>query len=255
MATTKSTTIEVPEIRRERLTVNVLGRTPLILNRLSEKVLHELLMPKGRKNAAEKASSLKHDPISEFRSSPHRIADDNAPTFLAMPSTAFKGALRTAAIDVPGAAKSQIGRLTFIEGEYISIYGLPQVLMSPVRSADMNRTPDIRTRCIVPQWAATIHVHFASSIIKATSIVNLLTQAGLTIGVGDWRPEKGSGTFGQFEIGMSDADEAFAEIVRTGDRAAQIAAMDAPTAYDDQTEELLGWFDVEVKRRGFKVAA
>jgi hypothetical protein len=255
MATTKSTEIEVPEIRRERLTVNVLGRTPLILNRLSEKVLHELLMPKGRKNAAEKASSLKHDPMAEFRSSPHRINDENSPTLLAMPSTAFKGALRTAAIDVPGAAKSQIGRLTFIEGEYIAIHGIPQILMTPVRSADMNRTPDIRTRCIVPQWAATIHVHFASSIIKATSIVNLLTQAGLTIGVGDWRPEKGSGTFGQFDIGMAETDSAFAEIVRTGGRAVQTAALADPQAYDDQTEELLGWFDVEVRRRGFKVAA
>jgi hypothetical protein len=127
--------------------------------------------------------------------------------------------------------------------------------MTPVRSADMNRTPDIRTRCIVPHWAATIHVHFASSIIKTTSIVNLLTQAGLTIGVGDWRPEKGSGTFGQFDIGMAETDPAFAQVVSTGGRAAQIAAMDDPQCYDDQTEELMGWFDVEVKRRGFKVAA
>ena len=253
MATAKSAEIEVQEIRRERLTVNVIGRTPIIMNRLSEKTLHELLMPTGRKNAAQKASSLKHDPMSEFRSSPHRLTE--GPTLLAMPSTAFKGALRSAAIDVPGAAKSQIGRLTFIEGEYVAIYGVPQVLMSPVRSADINRTPDLRTRCVVPRWAATIHVHFASSIIKAPSIVNLLTQAGLTIGVGDWRPEKGSGTFGQFDIGMDDTDPEFAEIVRTGGRDAQIAGMENPEAYDDQTHELLAWFDVEVKRRGFKVAA
>jgi hypothetical protein len=54
---------------------------------------------------------------------------------------------------------------------------------------------------------------------------------------------------------MAETDSAFAEIVRTGGRAAQTAALADPQAYDDQTEELLGWFDVEVRRRGFKVAA
>ena len=61
--------------------------------------------------------------------------------------------------------------------------------------------------------------------------------------------------FGQFDIGMAETDPAFAQVVSTGGRAAQIAAMDDPQCYDDQTEELMGWFDVEVKRRGFKVAA
>jgi hypothetical protein len=54
---------------------------------------------------------------------------------------------------------------------------------------------------------------------------------------------------------MAETDPAFAQVVSTGGRAAQIAAMDDPQCYDDQTEELMGWFDVEVKRRGFKVAA
>lgn len=33
--------IDIDPIRRERLYVNVVGGTPLILNRLSEKVMHE----------------------------------------------------------------------------------------------------------------------------------------------------------------------------------------------------------------------
>ncbi len=37
--------------------------------------------------------------------------------------------------------------------------------------------------------------------------------------------------------------------------AKQIAAMENPDAYDEDTEELLSWFDVEVRRRGFKIAA
>jgi hypothetical protein len=30
--------------------------------------------------------------------------------------------------------------------------------------------------------------------------------------------------------------------------------MEAPVCFDDETSELLSWFDVEIKRRGFKVA-
>ena len=35
---------------------------------------------------------------------------------------------------------------------------------------------------------------------------------------------------------------------------AQLAALDSPEAYDDETEELLSWFNAETKRRGLKVA-
>jgi hypothetical protein len=251
----RNTEIEVQSLKRDVATVNIIGRTPLIMNRLSEKAKHELLLPSPRKNAAEKASNLKHNPLAEFRSSPHRLRSDDAPTLLAMPTTAFKGALRSAALDVPGAAKSQIGRLTYVEGEYVPIYGIPQLLMSVVRSADMARTPDVRTRVIVPRWAATIRVHYVASIIKLPSVVNLLVQGGLTIGVGDWRPEKGSGTYGQFEICAPEMEQAFEQIVAEGGRAAQHAAMENPEAYDAETDELLGWFDVELRRRGFKVAA
>lgn len=247
--------IDIDPIRRERLYVNVVGRTPLILNRLSEKVMHELLMPRGRKNSAEKATSLKHDPLAEFRSSPNRIAEDDAPTLLALPATAFKGALRTSALDVPGITKSALGRNSFIEGELIGIYGVPQILLSAVRSSDVARTPDIRSRCIVPHWCASFTVDFSLGVITEKSIVNLLANAGMTVGVGDWRPEKGSGTFGQFDVGVASDDEAFLHIQSTGGRAVQVAAMDAPEPYNDETQELLSWFGAEVNRRGFKVAA
>src|SRR5678815_788129 len=120
----------------------IVGTSPLILNRMSEKAKHELLMPKGRKNAVERATSLKHIPVDEYRASAYTLKDESAPTYLALMATAFKGALRSAALDMPGAKKAQIGRLTYIEGEYVGIYGVPKLFMAIVRSADMNKTPD-----------------------------------------------------------------------------------------------------------------
>lgn len=231
----------------------ILGTSPLIMNRMSQKVWFELLAPKGKKNATEKASSLKHDPIKEFRDSPYRMPDPKAPTLLAILPTAFKRAMGTAALDTPGAKKAQIGRLVYVEGELLPVYGVPKVFMAITRSADMNRTPDVRTRAILPEWACKLRILFTKPILRETSIANLLAAAGFQSGVGDWRQEKGSGSYGSFKLVSAD-DKDYKRIVATQARKAQQEALDHPVAYNDETSEMLAWFEVEIKRRGFKVA-
>jgi hypothetical protein len=166
----------------------------------------------------------------------------------------FKKAMGTAALDTPGAKKAQIGRLVYVEGELVGVYGIPKIFMSVTRSADMNRTPDVRTRAICPEWACKIPVRFTRPILRAQSVTNLLATAGVQCGVGDWRQERGSGSYGLFEIVDADNPE-FTRIMKTQGRKAQLAAMDKFESHDTQTAELLEWFGVEMKRRGFKVAA
>jgi hypothetical protein len=250
----QSSEIDVLKVTHGSLTFCVLGTSPLILNRMSEKVLRELLMPKGKKTAAEKAANLKHDPLAEFRASPYLDEAPDAPTLLQHLSASFKGAIKGAALDLPGANKSQIGRLTWVNGERVPIYGVPQIFCSVTRSADMNRTPDVRTRCIVPQWAAQVSVSFVTPILREQGVANLLASAGITQGIGDWRPGKGSGNFGQFVLVDAD-DPQYLHIRQHGGRAAQEAAMESPQPYDRETRELLDWFGVESKRRGFKAVA
>lgn len=244
----------IVEMNRGVMDFCILGKSPLILNRMAEKARMELLAPKGRKTAADKQSTLKHDPYSEFRSSPYTMTDPSAPTVLAILPTAFKQAMASAALDMPGTKKAQIGRLVSVDWDRMPLYGLPKLFMAVTRSADAARTPDIRTRCIIPQWACRLRVSFMKPVLREQSVVNLLAAAGELSGVGDWRQQKGSGSFGAFTIVSAD-DPEFQRIVSTGGRDAQRAAMEKPEPYDDETEELLGWFDTEIKRRGFKVAA
>lgn len=257
----KTATTKTPEVVSDILTVttgeivcHLVGTSPLILNRMSEKVWHELLMPRGRKTGVEKATTLKHVPIDEYRASAHTLKDEREPTLLAIPSTAFKGAIRTAALDMPGAKKAQIGRLTYIAGDYVGVYGAPKLHMAPVRSADMNRTPDIRTRAIVPEWACRLTITFVRPLIRAQNVANLLAAAGITVGVGDWRPEKGSGSFGQFRLVDPD-DAEFLRIIEEGGRVAQIDGLANPVCYDDETTELLGWFETERAQRALRGVA
>lgn len=252
-AAVKETEISVLAVTKNEIKFCILGNTPLILNRLSEKAKRELLMPKGKKNAAERASTLKHQPLQEYRSSPYKNSDPNHPTLLMLPAGAFKGSLKSAALDLPGASKSQIGRLTYIAGDNVDIYGVPMLLMSIVRSSDMNRTPDVRTRAILPEWACMLTVSFVEPMLRKQSVANLLAAAGISIGVGDFRPEKGSGNYGQFSI-CDATNKDFLRIMNQG-RADQEKAMAEPQAYDDETGELLTWFESESKTRGFRLAA
>ena len=253
MATSpKEEAINVQRVEQGVLRVNILGTSPLICNRMSEKARRELLLPNGRKTAAEKAGSLKHDPVFEFRASPYILP--TGPTLLGLMSSAFKGAMGTAALDLPDATKSKIGRLVYVEGDYVSIFGLPKLFMSIVRSADMNHTPDVRSRAILPEWACCVEVSFVEPIIRETAVLNLLSAAGITAGVGDWRPEKGKGAYGRFRLVDSD-DPDFIRLTTEGGREAQALALAAPESYDSETEELLSWYMDTAKQKGFAPTA
>jgi len=244
--------ITIMEVQRGMIEMCLLGTTPLICNSLSAKAGQQLLFPKGRKSAAEKQSTLKHNPYEEYRDSIYRL-DDDRNTLVALPSTAFKSALRSAAVDLPGSSKAQIGRLTYVPGDYVEIFGRPQLLMSITRCADINRTPDVRTRAIIAEWACRVTVVYTQPILKQQAIVNLMAAAGIMQGVGDWRPEKGKGDYGQFKL-VSPDDKDFMRVTTRG-REAQLKAMEDAECYDLETEKLLRWFDGESAARGFKVVA
>jgi hypothetical protein len=241
---------EVIRLTEGRLDVCLVGSSGFIANRMSNKGLRELLFPGGGRQG------LKHEPLLEYRGSPYTFKDPHAPTLLAHLASAFKLSLTNAALDTQGMKKAQIGRLVWVEGELIPIYGVPQMSMMTVRSADINRTPDVRTRAIVPEWACRITITYPEQLIKPQAIINLLANGGLNQGVGDGRPEKAKLHFGRFRL--TDAnDPDYKRIVKTGGRAAQVAAMAAepPVCYDAETEELYGWFVEERKRRELKGVA
>lgn len=253
MTSKKEQEISVLEVNQGVLDVCIIGVSPLIYNAMSEKAWHELLMPSGKKNAAERASTLKHEPFVEYRDSTYQNRGPSKTTRLNAPAAWFKKAMAAAALDIPGAAKSQIGRLVWAVGDRVDIYGVPQMMSAITRSADINKTPDVRTRAILPQWACRISFRYMKPILKEQTIANLLGAAGFTNGVGDWRQQKGSASYGQFML-VSQDDPRYLEIVKTGGVEAQEKALANPQFYDDETEKLMTWFTEERKRRGDNVA-
>lgn len=250
---TKKTEAEIVQtsidLRMQELTACILGMTPFVCNRQSEKVKRGLLAPTGRKTQAEKATTMKHNPLEEYQLSPYRSRNTDSPTLIEMVAVSFKKAIESTALDVPGATKSQIVRNLVVPDQRIALYGVPQMFMSVVRSADMNKTPDVRTRALLPEWACCVRIRYPHPLFREKVVAEYLALAGQLRGVGDFRPERGSGSYGTFEIVEPD-DPRYLAVVRGGGRDAQQAALAAPEYHDDETRDLYEWFVEECDRRG-----
>jgi hypothetical protein len=217
---------------------------------MSEKARKELLIP-SEKTKASRALKLKHDVVEEYRSSPYVLDDKSAPTRIVIPAVSFKRVLESMALDVPGMTKSTITRNVVAEGHHIAFYGVPELKMDVVRSADMARTPDVRTRAVVREWCCEITLRFPVPLLSGKILTDLLGIGGLLRGVGDYRPEKGAGDYGTFVI-VPPSDANYQRIMKTGGRKAQVEALeaDSPPLYDEETEKLYLHFVKEVEARG-----
>jgi hypothetical protein len=242
--------IQIPQLQENIVDVHILGTSPLVMNRLAEKARQQLLLPPRRINRAQREGTLKHNPLQEFRSSMYQVRREvDPPARLHFPCNAFASAMATAALELPGASKASINRLVSVPTPQVYVYGTPQIFSAIVRQAGAARTPDVRTRSIIPRWAAKLQIRYVTNRLLQKDVANLFAGAGILIGIGDGRKEKGHGlSFGSWRICSAD-DPEYREIIRTGGRAAQDAAIEKPAYWDDETQELLEWFDQELIRR------
>lgn len=241
----------IEEIDMRRVGFYLVGEN-FLMHRFSKKSQHELLYPSGRKNKAERASTMKHNPLEEFQGCFYRNRDLDSPTAFHVPCGAFNKALAQAAIDIPGAFKAQVGRLTSVTTTQIDLYGVPMFYGEMVRDGSISRTPDLRFRPVFPKWACFVEIEFMVNPLTARQISNLLGAAGKIVGIGDSRPEKGGGSSlgkcGKWRI-VDEGDQEYLDIVNNEGRVPQLQAFEHPQYYDEDTEELIAWFEEEVLRR------
>ena len=239
--------IVVTPLRRASTKLRIVGLTPMFQNRMAAKAMQLLLVGGMKKTKADRAN-IKHDPLKEYRDSAETVP--NGPTALAIKVIAPKAAMATAALETPGLTKSSAQKLIFMPGEFAPLYGTPQLRMDVVRSADINRTADVRTRCFLPRWAAEIEVQYIVPQFSASSVVTLLCNAGILVGIGDFRQEKGKGSFGSFRVlGDGEQDDEWDDLVANHGREPQLAALADPEYADTTTADLMAHFHAEVRRR------
>lgn len=182
--------IEISPLEIGRLSLTLIGDTPLICHRWSEKAKKQI-----KDKQAKKARQAKEarDPEAEYQASLYPMPGGKGYGF---PSVAFKNAAVRAANDA-GMKMTEARRAFHVAGEYVAIDGEPSMREDMVRIGA--GVADIRYRGQFETWRVTLRVSFNSRVISAEQVVNLFNLAGFGVGVGEWRPER-NGPFGMFHI-------------------------------------------------------
>lgn len=242
-----SETLEIPVLKMATATVRIIGATPMFQNRMAQKAAQQLLVGSTRKTKADRAN-IKHDPLAEYQASMEQIHD--GPTALGLRVVAVKASMCTAALETAGITKTSAQRLIFMPGDLVPLYGTPQLRMDITRSADINRTPDVRTRAFLPKWGAELTIQYVTPQLSMSGVATLLCNAGILVGLGDFRQEKGKGAFGSFRVITPDQqDDEWDDLIANHARMQQLRAIAKPEFANAETEELMTFYDGEVRRR------
>jgi hypothetical protein len=198
MATTKKTeeVVEIKAINIQRVTITLVGDSPLIVHAWSAKAKKEMLDKQMKK--AKTAKQAK-DPVRDYEEAFYRL-ENGKPGF---PTVAFKAAAVSAGGRFSEGLKMTELRGAFhIEGELVEVQGEARMREDMVRVG--MGTADIRYRPEFPAWRVELPVRYNADKISVEQMANIFNLAGFGVGVGEWRPEK-DGQFGMFHV-ATDAD-------------------------------------------------
>ena len=193
-AAAETAVIEIHKIDAETLRVPILGTSPLIMHRFSEKAKRQMLdNMQGRKSPREAK-----DPEAEYQAAFYRFRDGDA----GFPMIAFKAATVGGARFYSGITMTALKQFMFFGGEAgVDGQALARLEGEPKMREDVVRVnrggSDLRYRPEFVEWRTWLEVVYVKSALTKNSVLSLIDAGGMGVGVGEWRPEKG-GDFGRY---------------------------------------------------------
>jgi len=183
--------IDLPVLNIQRIEVTLIGDTPLIMHKWSEKAKKEMLDKQMKK--AKQAKEAK-DPKRDFEDSIYKLDGGK----YGFPVIAFKAAAVTACTSIGGITKVAARQAFHIDGEFAEIEGSEPRMREDMVRVGMG-TADIRFRGEFFPWFTTLSIAHNANVMSAEQILNMLNTAGFGVGIGEWRPEK-DGQYGRFHV-------------------------------------------------------
>jgi hypothetical protein len=204
-ATVEAASLSIGALETGRLLVPIVGTTPLIMHKWSEKAKRQMLeAQQGVKRPKEN-----RDPEEEYLSTIYRFADGSA----GFPVIAFKNATVGAArYFARGVKMTDLRQFLFVNGKESDDRRdmLAPIIGEHHSREDMVRVgqgTDLRYRAEFSDWRTILDITYVKTTIDQASILSLIHAAGLGVGVGEWRPER-KGANGTFALDTDRAVEA-----------------------------------------------
>ncbi|AZM51822.1 hypothetical protein DMA15_03825 [Streptomyces sp. WAC 01529] len=191
--------IQLEKIDAETIRIPIVGTSPLIVHRFSEKAKRQMLdNMQGRKSPKQSK-----DPEAEYEAAFYHLKDGG----YGFPVIAFKAATIGGARFYQGVTMTALRQFMFFRGEVgddgrgmTRIDGTPHMREDTVTVGRGGH--DLRYRPEFPEWTTALDVVYVKSMLTRESVISLIAAGGMGVGVGEWRPEKG-GDFGTYDIDQS----------------------------------------------------
>lgn len=213
--------VQIDRIGAETIIVPIVGTSPLIVHRFSEKAKREMLdRSQGKKNPRQAK-----DPRAEFEAAAYVMGEEKKEEqkngegvkVYGFPAIAFKAATVSAARFYRDVTMTALRQFLFFSG---IVSGPDRVSLIPIirpgKLAKGEEWPriredvvrvgmgaaDLRYRPEFWPWSAELTITYVKSALTQGSVLSLIDAGGLGVGVGEWRPERG-GDFGQYKVDLS----------------------------------------------------
>lgn len=189
--------VRIPAPNMGWLNVTVTGIEPYVQNKFSEKARQEMA-DKQRggqrgKNTGSSRPTKERDFDEDFRQAQYR---DNKGGWNGIPAAAFRAAMISACRLVN--FKMTIAKMClFVEAEgFDGSTGLVRITKGtpeptgPMPVRNTTGVADLRNRPMwAPGWQAKLRIRYDQDHFAAKDVANLLSRAGLQVGVGEGRPD------------------------------------------------------------------
>jgi len=200
----KAETVVIRKLDIQTFRLKIVGTTPLVCHRFSEKAKKAIEDKQAKKASTAKA---KRDPKAEYLGACYVMPGSTAGKAdcrYAIKAKAFKSA-------VIEACRYVDEKMTFIRGavrvegeEDCDLIPLTFKGKAPKMREDAVRigmgTLDLRYRPEYPGWSCTVVVSYNAAVISVEKIVSLFHHAGFHVGVGEMRPSQNGDAMGTFTV-------------------------------------------------------
>jgi hypothetical protein len=188
--------------------IKIVGNAPYVQHKFSAKARKQMLDaqiagPRGKARTKKEPRDIEAD----YKGAMHLTSDGKH----GIPAPAFRSAM-ISACRVAGYQMTRAKLAVFVEADdfdqddgtpLVYLKGKPELHQGSVRLA--KGVASIAIRPMWRKWSATVRVKFDGDMFSLTDIINLLSRAGMQVGIGEGRPDSkashgmGWGTFDVLE--------------------------------------------------------
>ena len=198
--------LEVPEMKKAVMKITISGNS-IITHAWSEKAKKQIQATQAEKDKdltsgrGKKKKRPPRDPQAEYEAA--RYLNDKGKDCI--PAVGIKNAIVTAGMRFLGQKQPTLRGVINVRGSGAGNHDLVPLKFKKrvMRTDSVNigwpKVADLRYRPEYKDWSVDLDVEFDEEFITPESLLNLIRRAGFSVGIFEWRAEKG-GQFGSFDV-------------------------------------------------------